>query len=142
MYACTYVEPIDGCVCIYIYNETYIYIYRGPTLGYLARLATPHPELDCWRQRTPSSRPCISTRRAKRRFVGQRTMWSGRAHETIPGPPRTYYLGTGAFKGPLRTYYLGTWGAREWLFKHFWFWVFAFWKSPIFEDSGPQYHSG
>ena len=30
-----------------------------------------------------------------------------------PWPPRTYYLGTGAFKGPLRTYYLGTWGARE-----------------------------
>ena len=29
-----------------------------------------------------------------------------------PSPPRTYYLGTGAFKGPLRTYYLGTWGAR------------------------------
>ena len=27
-----------------------------------------------------------------------------------PGPPRTYSLGTGAFKGPLRTYYLGTWG--------------------------------
>ena len=30
----------------------------------------------------------------------------------IPSPPRTYHLGTGAFKGPLRTYYLGTWGAR------------------------------
>ena len=29
-----------------------------------------------------------------------------------PRPPRTYFLGTGAFKGPLRTYYLGTWGAR------------------------------
>ena len=30
----------------------------------------------------------------------------------FPSPPRTYYLGTGAFKGPLRTCYLGTWGAR------------------------------
>ena len=33
--------------------------------------------------------------------------------EGSPSHPRTYYLGTGAFKGPLGTYYLGTWGARE-----------------------------
>ena len=31
---------------------------------------------------------------------------------SIPSPPRTYYLGTVAFKGALRTYYLGNWGAR------------------------------
>ena len=43
-----------------------------------------------------------------------RGMLSNASHNyRIPSPPRTYYLGTGAFKGPLRAYCLGTWGPRE-----------------------------
>ena len=33
-------------------------------------------------------------------------------YASLPSPPRTYYLGTGALNGPLRAYYLGTWAAR------------------------------
>ena len=50
------------------------------------------------------------TDEAKERFFGAKN----EEVPSIPGPPRTYFLGTGALKGPLRAYYSGTLRGREW----------------------------
>ena len=110
---------------VYVYTRVYIYthlsIYLSIHPSIYLHIYTSTPQLPFKRPHIPSNRD----HKALHRVI----LWGGLSRGTWalwdhlpqgsnvvpfwvvyhPSPPRSFYLGTGAFKG---AYYLATWGAR------------------------------